>query len=84
MHQDDMDVYPILHRERIYNIITSLDLTFQEVRRMLDWLDAHGAFTVTPEDEFLGPGKLFTCELDGATFEIDVHGFEVVVFRRSA
>jgi hypothetical protein len=79
-----MDVYPILHREKIYNIITALDLSFGEVRRMLDWLDARGAFTVTSEDEFIGAGKLFTCDLDGVILEVDVHGYEVVVYRRSA
>jgi hypothetical protein len=79
-----MDVYPILHREKIYNIITAIDLSFGEVRRMLDWLEGHGAFTVTSEDESLGAGKLFTCELDGVILEVDVHGYEVVVYRRSA
>lgn len=81
--QEEMEVYPILHKERIYNIITGFDLSFQEVRRMLDWLNEHGAFDVTTEDEFMGPGKLYTCELEGVTLEVDVHGYEVVVYRRS-
>jgi hypothetical protein len=78
-----MDVYPILHREKVYNIITAIDMSFGEVRRMLDWLDMHGAFTVTSEDESLGLGRLFTCELDDVILEVDVHGHEVVIYRRS-
>lgn len=50
---------------------------------MLDWLEDHGAFRATSEDEFMGPGKLFLCEIPGATFEVDVQGFEVLVYRRS-
>ncbi len=83
LQQEGMDVYPILHKERIYNIITELDLSFKEIRRMLDWLNDRGAFDVTPEDEFMGPGKLYICELGDATLEVDVQGYEVVVYRRS-
>jgi len=76
------DVYPILHKGKVYNIITTFDMTFAEVHVMLDLLEERGAFLATPDDEFMGPGKLFTCEFPDATFEVDVHGFEVVVCRR--
>lgn len=78
-----MDVYPIEHRGKVYSIITAFDMTFREVRGMIDWLDAHGAFRATAEDEFMGPGKLFTCLVDGASLEVDVQGYEIVVFRRT-
>ena len=50
---------------------------------MLDWLSERDAFLLTPDDEFLGPGKMFTCEVEGVLLEVDVQGYEVVVYRRS-
>ncbi len=44
MEMDGFDVYPISHNGRVYNIITSMDLTFREVRGMIDALAALGAF----------------------------------------
>jgi len=82
MGSEEFDVYPIQHNGRVYNLVTPFDMTFVEVRTLLDWLEGRGAFTFTPEDEFMGPGKLFTCDIPGATFEVDVQGFEVLVFRR--
>jgi hypothetical protein len=79
MDAEEFEVYPIAHKGRVYNIITGTDMTFREVRAMLDWLDAQGAFE---EDDALGPGKLFTFRGEGSLLEIDVHGFEVIVYRR--
>jgi hypothetical protein len=62
MTDEEMEIYPIEHKGKVYNI---------------------NAFHLTPEDEFMGPGKMFSCEVEGALFEVDVHGYEVVVFRRS-
>jgi hypothetical protein len=76
---ENFEVYPIAHKGRVYNIITGTDMTFREVRAMLDWLDAQGAFEV---DDALGPGKLYTFRWEGSLLEIDVHGFEVIVYRR--
>lgn len=81
---EGMDQYPILHKGKVYNLLTSFDMTFVEVRSMLDWLEERGAFSVTPEDEFMGPGKLFSCRVQGATFEVDVQGYEVIVLSRSS
>jgi len=79
----EMEVYPIEHKGRVFNIITAYDMTFREVRGMLDWLSERGAFRFTPEDEFLGPGKIFTCEVEGVRLEVDVQGYEVIVYRRN-
>lgn len=78
-----MEVYPIAHKGKVYNVITAFDMSFREVRAMLDWLSERGAFRSTPEDDFMGPGKLFTCEVEGVELEVDVQGYEVVVYRRS-
>ncbi len=78
-----MDIYPIEHKGKVYNIITAADMTFREVRGMLDWLTVHGAFTATAEDEFMGPGKLFTLDVEGVRLEVDVQGYEVIVYKRT-
>ncbi len=83
MTDEEMDIYPIEHNGKVYNIITAIDLTFREVRGMLDWLNDRNAFLLTPEDEFMGPGKMYTFEVEGVLLEVDVHGYEVVVYRRS-
>lgn len=83
MSDEEMDIYPIDHKGKVYKIITAIDMTFREVRGMLDWLNDRNAFILSPEDEFLGPGKMYTFEVEGVLLEVDVHGYEVVVYRRS-
>lgn len=82
MGAEEFDVYPIAHNGRVYNIITAMDMTFREVRAMIDWLDARRAFA--GKDDAMGPGTLFTCPVEGFVFEVDVQGFEVVVYRRES
>ncbi len=84
MEPEEMDIYPIEHKGKVYNIITAADMTFREVRGMLDWLAAHGAFTAAPNDEFMGPGKLFALDVEGVHLEVDVQGYEVIVYKRSS
>lgn len=83
MDPEELEIYPIAHRGKVYNIITSFDMTFREVRGMLDWLDEQEAFRMGPDDGFPGTGKLFTCFIEGVTLEVDVQGFEVLVLRRN-
>ncbi len=83
MADGEMEIYPIEHKGKVYNIITAQDMTFREVRALLDWLSDRNAFLPAPDDEFLGPGKMYTCEVEGFLFEVDVQGYEVVVYRRS-
>ena len=82
MELDDFDVYPIFHNGRVYNIITAMDLTFREVRGMIDALVAMGAFPAGPGAH--ADGDLFTCTVEGFVFEVDVQGFDVMVYRREA
>jgi len=77
---DDFDVYPIYHNGRVYKIITAMDLTFREVRGMIDALIAMKAFTAMPDAH--EEGDLFTCAVEGYVFEVDVQGFDVMVYRR--
>ncbi len=78
-----MDIYPIEHKGKVYNVITALDMTFREVRGMLDLLSDQGAFTPSTDDDFMGPGKLFTVDVEGVRLEVDVQGYEIVVYRRT-
>jgi hypothetical protein len=80
MEMDDFDVYPISHNGRVYNIITTMDLTFREVRGMIDALVAMGVFPTGPDAH--EDGDLYTCAVEGFVFEVDVQGFDVVVYRR--
>jgi len=80
MEMDDFDVYPIFHNGRVYNIITAMDLTFREVRGMIDALIAKKAFTAGPDAH--EQGDLFTCVVEGFAFEVDVQGYNVMVYRR--
>ena len=83
MDTEGFDVYPILHKGRIYNIITEMDMTFPEVRAMIDWLIERGAFPEKDEEEGARePEELYSCPVEGYVFEVDVQGFEVVVYRR--
>jgi len=77
---DDFDVFPIYHNGRVYNVITAMDLTFREVRGMIDALVALGAFPAGADA--CEPGDLFTCVVEGFVFEVDVQGFDLVVYRR--
>ena len=80
MEMDDFDVYPISHNGRVYNIITAMDLTFREVRGLIDALVAMGAFAAGPGAH--EHGELFTCAVQEFVFEVDVQGFDVMVYRR--
>lgn len=83
MDDSEMDVYPIEHRGKVYNIITSFDMSFREVRGMLDLLSERNAFLANPEEDFMGPGKLVVLEVEGVRLEVDVQGYEIIVYRRS-
>lgn len=80
MDRDNFDVYPISHNGRVYNVITAMDLTFREVRGMIDALVALGVFPAGADAH--EPGDLFTCAVEGFVFEVDVRGSDVVVYRR--
>jgi hypothetical protein len=75
-----MEVYPFHHRNLFFNIITHLDLSFTEVRGILDYLLGQKAFE---EEGGLESGRFYTFPLGGVEFEVDVMGFEVVVYRRT-
>jgi hypothetical protein len=72
-------VYPFHHRNRFFNIITHLDLTFPEVRAILDYLMDQKAFS---EDAEWESAQMYRFTLGRIEYEVDVSGYEVVVYRR--
>ena len=83
MEAEDFDVYPILHNGRVYNIFTPIDMTFREVRAMVDWLHGQGAFPSDGAPEGAPePEDLYSCPVEGVVFDVDVQGYEIIVYRR--
>ena len=75
-----LDVYPIHHKNLIFNLITDYDLSFKEVRVILDDLLEKGAFK-DPQGDDAEVGKFFDLEIERVRYIIDVNGYEVVVYR---
>jgi hypothetical protein len=76
-----MDVYPFHYQNLFFSIITDYDLTFNEVRNILDQLLKNEAFNEKGED--WGCGKLYNFQLDNFEYEVDVNCYEVVILRRT-
>lgn len=76
-----MEVYPFHHQNLFFNIITDYDLRFEEVRAILDYLLQVGAFR--EEGENWEGGKFYDIPLGQAQYEVDVNGFEVVIYRKT-
>ncbi len=76
-----MEVYPFHHKNLFFNIITDYDLTFAEIREVLDYLLKADAFS--EESEAFESGKFYDVQLGDFLYEVDVHRFEVVVYRRT-
>ncbi len=76
-----MDVYPFHHQNLFFNIVTDYDLTFKEIRGILDYLISVEAFR--EESQEWGGGRFYIIRLGNIEYEVDVNYYEVVVFRRT-
>ena len=76
-----MEVYPFHHKNLFFNIITEYDLPFKEIRQILDYLLQTEAFS--DEGEEIERGRLYNIQLGNIQYEIDVHRYEVVIYRRT-
>ena len=74
-----MEVYPFHHKNLLFNIITDYDLTFKEIREVLDYLLKIDAFS----EESVEDGKFYDIRLGKILYEVDVHRYEIVVYRRT-
>lgn len=76
-----MEVYPFHHQNLFFNIVTDYDLTFQEVRGILDHLVEREAFQGIADGS--EESQLHVFQLHRVEYEVDVQGYEVIVFRRT-
>ena len=76
-----MEVYPFHHRNLFFSIITDYDLSFREIRGLLDYLLEAGAFKEEGED--WGQGKLYDIQLGKVQYAVDANRYEVVIYRRT-
>jgi hypothetical protein len=76
-----MEVYPFHHRNLFFSIITDYDLSFEEIRGILNYLLEVEAFKEEGED--WGQGKLFDIQLGKVAYAVDVNRHEVVIYRRT-
>ena len=74
-----MEVYPFHHKNLVFYIVTEYDLTFREVRDLLDHLLDRHSF----DQEDREVGALHSIQLNQVLYEVDVNGYEVVVYRRT-
>jgi hypothetical protein len=76
-----MEVYPFHHQNLFFHIITDYDLTFAEVRGILDYLLEVEAFQ--EEQENWEQGKFYDIQLGKLLYEVEVNRYEVVIYRRT-
>ena len=76
-----MDIIPIIHKDRVVNIITDLDLTFVELRGLLDRLVEENAFDEKRLED-LGPGAIFDIVFEDSKYVVDVYLNDVVIYKK--
>ena len=76
-----MEVYPFHHRNRLFNIFTDLDLSFKEIREILDYLLEAQAF---PKEEDASEGAtIHDIRLGTIQYTVDILGYEIVIYQRT-
>ena len=78
-----MEVYPFHHRNLLFNIFTDLDLTFKEIREVLDYLLEAKAFPPEKEEDASIGGRIYDIRLGQAQYTVDVLGYEIVIYQRN-
>jgi len=79
-----MEVYPFHHRNLLFNIFTDFDLSFKEVRGVLDYLLEAKAFPPEKKEEDPSLGAMiYDIRLGKVQYTVDVLGYEVVIYQRT-
>ena len=78
-----MEVYPFHHRNLLFNIFTDFDLSFKEVRGVLDYLLEAKAFPPEKEEDPSLGGMIYDIRLGKVQYTVDVLGYEVVIYQRT-
>jgi hypothetical protein len=76
-----MEVYPFHHRNLLFNIFTDIDLSFKEIREILDYLLEAKAFP--KEEESPEGGTMYDIRLGPVQYTVDVLGYELVIYQRN-
>jgi hypothetical protein len=79
--KEPLEVYPFHHQNLFFNIVTDYDLTFQEVRGILDYLVQLETFHGIADDS--EDSRLHVFQLQRVKYEVDIQGYEVIVYRRT-
>jgi hypothetical protein len=66
-----MEVYPFHHRNLLFNIFTELDLTFTEIRGILDSLMEANAFSRDKEQDASAGGTIYDIRLGAVQYTLD-------------
>lgn len=77
----ELEIYPIVHNNVFYNVITSLDLEIVEVREMLDWIQENKIMEKQREEHSDMP-LICKIELKNVTFIADVMNYEILIYKR--
>jgi len=74
-------IYPIIHKNIFYNIITHLDMELTEVREMLDWIQEN---KIVEKQMAEDPETAVLCEIElkKSKIIVDVMNYEVWIYKR--
>ncbi len=78
-----MEVYPFHHRNLLFNIFTDLDLSFKEIREILDYLLDAQAFSQEKEGDVSEGATIHDIRLGPVQYTVDVLGYEIVIYQRT-
>ena len=78
-----MEVYPFHHRNLLFNIFTDFDLTFEEIREILDYLLEAQAFPEDKEEDASEGARLHDIRLGPVQYTVDVLGYEIIIYQRT-
>jgi len=81
LDDEEYIIYPIIHKNIFYNIITHLDMELSEVREMLDWIQENKIVEKQmAEDSEMA--VLCEIELKKSKIIADVMNYEVWIYKR--
>jgi hypothetical protein len=78
-----MEVYPFHHRNLLFNIFTDLDLSFKEIREILDYLLEAQAFPKKKEEDVSEGATIHDIRLGAVQYTVDVLGYEIIIYQRT-
>ncbi len=78
---ENYEIFPYVHNNKFYNLITELDLELAEVRELLDYIEEHGLMEIQMKEHSDMP-LLCEIELTNAKFVVDLMNYEILIYKR--